>query len=60
MARQMSLDRIMIGFNGVVTPTRQTSRSRPLLRDCGIGWLQKSAAEAARRRITELSRDRVA
>lgn len=43
MARQMSLDRIMIGFNGTSYNDPSDRAANPLLQDCGIGWLQKSA-----------------
>ncbi|MCY0264590.1 phage major capsid protein, P2 family [Klebsiella pneumoniae] len=60
MARQLGLDRQMIGFNGThysETPTRTTY---PLLQDCGVGWLQKIRNEAPQRimpGITLTSRD---
>ncbi|MER3735070.1 P2 family phage major capsid protein, partial [Klebsiella pneumoniae] len=52
MARQMSLDRIMIGFNGTSYADPSDRAANPLLQDCGIGWLQKIRNEAAHRRIT--------
>lgn len=39
----MSLDRIMIGFNGVKYSDPSDRAANPLLQDCGIGWLEKSA-----------------
>ncbi|QJT79584.1 phage major capsid protein, P2 family [Kosakonia sp. MUSA4] len=52
MARQMSLDRIMIGFNGAGYSDPSDRAANPLLQDCGIGWLQKIRNEAPHRRIT--------
>lgn len=52
MARQMSLDRIMIGFNGTSYADPSDRAANPLLQDCGIGWLEKIRLEAAHRRIT--------
>ncbi|MBK0032695.1 phage major capsid protein, P2 family [Erwinia sp. S43] len=52
MARQMSLDRIMIGFNGVKYADPSDRAANPLLQDCGIGWLQKIRTEAPHRVIS--------
>lgn len=52
MAVQMSLDRIMIGFNGTKYSDPSDRAANPLLQDCGIGWLEKIRLEAAHRRIT--------
>ncbi|WP_456309397.1 phage major capsid protein, P2 family [Serratia proteamaculans] len=60
MARQMSLDRIMIGFNGIKYSDPSDRAANPLLQDCGIGWLQKIRDEAPHRVIsgvTVTSRD---
>ncbi|QUG76365.1 phage major capsid protein, P2 family [Erwinia sp. E602] len=60
MARQMSLDRIMIGFNGTSYADPSNRVANPLLQDCGIGWLQKIRDEAPHRVIsgvTVTSRD---
>ncbi len=51
MARQMSLDRIMIGFNGTSYADPSDRAANPLLQDCGTGWLEKSAV---RRRTAAL------
>ncbi|WP_409309018.1 phage major capsid protein, P2 family [Pectobacterium sp. B1J-3] len=55
MARQMSLDRIMIGFNGTSYADPSDRAANPLLQDCGIGWLQKIRTEAAHRRISDVT-----
>jgi hypothetical protein len=43
----MSLDRIMIGFNGTKYSDPSDRAANPLLQDCGIGWLEKIRNEAA-------------
>jgi hypothetical protein len=45
MARQMSLDRIMMGFNGTSYSDPSDRAANPLLQDCSVGWLQKSATK---------------
>ncbi|HCR3021476.1 TPA: phage major capsid protein, P2 family [Serratia marcescens] len=60
MARQMSLDRIMIGFNGTSYADPSNRAANPLLQDCGIGFLEKIRKEAPHRvisNITVTSRD---
>ncbi|MFZ1872121.1 MAG: phage major capsid protein, P2 family [Chania sp.] len=60
MVRQMSLDRIMIGFNGTHYTDPSDRAAYPLLQDCGIGWLEKIRKEAPHRVIsgvTVTSRD---
>ncbi len=60
MARQMSLDRIMIGFNGTRYADPSDRAANPLLQDCGIGFLEKIRKEAPHRvisNITVTSRD---
>ncbi|PWC10926.1 phage major capsid protein, P2 family [Brenneria roseae subsp. americana] len=60
MARQMSLDRIMIGFNGTSYADPSDRATNPLLQDCGIGWLQKIRNQAPHRiisNVTVTSRD---
>jgi hypothetical protein len=52
MARQMSLDRIMIGFNGTKYSDPSDRAANPLLQDCGIGWLEKIRTEASHRVIS--------
>ncbi len=52
MARQMSLDRIMIGFNGTKYSDPSDRAANPLLQDCGIGWLEKIRKEAPHRVIS--------
>ncbi|WP_149505998.1 phage major capsid protein, P2 family, partial [Serratia nevei] len=52
MARQMSLDRIMIGFNGTNYADPSNRAANPLLQDCGIGWLEKIRTEAPHRMIS--------
>lgn len=52
MARQMSLDRIMIGFNGTKYADPSNRAANPLLQDCGIGWLEKIRTEAPHRMIS--------
>ncbi|MFC3393649.1 phage major capsid protein, P2 family [Brenneria rubrifaciens] len=52
MVRQMSLDRIMIGFNGTSYADPSDRTANPLLQDCGIGWLQKIRNEASHRIIS--------
>jgi hypothetical protein len=48
----MSLDRIMIGFNGTKYSDPSDRAANPLLQDCGIGWLEKIRTEAAHRVIS--------
>lgn len=55
MARQMSLDRIMIGFNGVKYSDPSDRAANPLLQDCGIGWLEKIRKEAPHRVISNVT-----
>ncbi|EHD23633.1 MULTISPECIES: phage major capsid protein, P2 family [Brenneria] len=55
MARQMSLDRIMIGFNGTSYADPSDRAAHPLLQDCGIGWLEKIRQEAPHRRISGIT-----
>ncbi|CAG75522.1 major phage capsid protein N precursor [Pectobacterium atrosepticum SCRI1043] len=55
MARQMSLDRIMIGFNGTSYADPSDRAANPLLQDCGVGWLQKIRTEASHRRISDVT-----
>lgn len=55
MARQMSLDRIMIGFNGVKYADPSDRAANPLLQDCGIGWLEKIRKEAPHRVISDVT-----
>ncbi|MEJ4043924.1 phage major capsid protein, P2 family [Erwinia sp. SLM-02] len=55
MARQMSLDRIMIGFNGIKYSDPSNRAENPLLQDCGIGWLQKIRTEAPHRVISDVT-----
>ena len=55
MARQMSLDRIMIGFNGVKYSDPSDRAANPLLQDCGIGWLEKIRQEAPHRVISNVT-----
>lgn len=55
MARQMSLDRIMIGFNGVKYSDPSDRAAYPLLQDCGVGWLQKIRTEAPHRVISDVT-----
>ncbi|WP_411749744.1 phage major capsid protein, P2 family [Serratia marcescens] len=52
MGRQMSLDRIMIGFNGNSYADPSNRAANPLLQDCGIGWLEKIRTEAPHRMIS--------
>lgn len=59
-ARQIGLDRIMIGFNGTTYAEKSDRASHSLLQDCGIGWLQKIRNEANHRiikNVTLTSRD---
>ncbi|MBG6247335.1 MULTISPECIES: phage major capsid protein, P2 family [Symbiopectobacterium] len=59
-ARQIGLDRIMIGFNGTTYAEKSDREAHPLLQDCGIGWLQKIRSEANHRiikNVTLTSRD---
>jgi len=55
MARQMSLDRIMVGFNGVKYSDPSDRAAYPLLQDCGVGWLQKIRTEAPHRVISDVT-----
>lgn len=55
MTRQMSLDRIMIGFNGVKYSDPSDRAANPLLQDCGIGWLEKIRKEASHRVISNVT-----
>ncbi|MEC3934273.1 phage major capsid protein, P2 family [Citrobacter farmeri] len=55
MARQMSLDRIIIGFNGVKYSDPSDRAANPLLQDCGIGWLEKIRKEAPHRVISNVT-----
>lgn len=48
-ARQIALDRMMIGWNGESYSETSDATKYPLLQDCGIGWLQKIRDEAAHR-----------
>jgi P2 family phage major capsid protein len=60
MARQLGLDRQMIGFNGTHYSENSDRTTYPLLQDCGVGWLQKIRNEAPQRimpGITLTSRD---
>lgn len=55
MAHQMSLDRIMIGFNGTNYADPSDRAANPLLQDCGIGWLEKIRTEAPHRVISDVT-----
>ena len=55
MARQMSLDRIMIGFNGTSYVDPSDRAANPLLQDCGIGFLEKIRREAPHRVISDIT-----
>jgi P2 family phage major capsid protein len=55
MARQMSLDRIMIGFNGTRYTDPSDRKANPLLQDCGIGFLEKIRKEAPHRMISNIT-----
>ncbi|HDS5478758.1 TPA: phage major capsid protein, P2 family [Serratia liquefaciens] len=55
MARQMSLDRIMIGFNGTSYVDPSDRAANPLLQDCGIGFLEKIRKEAPHRVISDIT-----
>jgi P2 family phage major capsid protein len=41
IVRQVALDRIMVGFNGVSAAAETDAATYPLLQDVNIGWLQK-------------------
>lgn len=50
---RQSLDRIMIGFNGVSAAVVTDRATNPLLQDVNIGWLQKVRATAPERVLDE-------
>lgn len=54
-ARQIALDRIMIGFNGTSYAEKSDRVANPLLQDCGVGWLQKIRNEAPHRIISDVT-----
>lgn len=54
-ARQIALDRIMIGFNGTSYAEKSDRVANPLLQDCGVGWLQKIREEAPHRIIKDVT-----
>lgn len=54
-ARQIALDRIMIGFNGTSYAEVSDRATNPLLQDCGVGWLQKIRNEAPHRIISKVT-----
>lgn len=53
IVNRQSLDRIMIGWNGVSIATETNRTTNPLLQDVNKGWLQKYREEAAERVMTE-------
>lgn len=54
-AQQISLNRIMIGFNGTLYAEKSDRAANPLLQDCGVGWLQKIRNEASHRIIKDVT-----
>ncbi|GAB7197781.1 phage major capsid protein, P2 family [Dickeya oryzae] len=54
-ARQIGLDRIMIGFNGTTYAEKSNRSANPLLQDCGVGWLQKIRNDAGHRIIKNVT-----
>ncbi|AIU74096.1 capsid protein [Hafnia alvei FB1] len=54
-ARQIALDRIMIGLNGTSYAEKSDRVANPLLQDCGVGWLQQIRNEASHRIISNVT-----
>ena len=49
IARQVALDRIMIGFNGTSHAEKSSFSANPLLQDVNVGWLEQIRIHASER-----------
>lgn len=55
IVKRQSLDRIMIGFNGVTRAKTSDRAKFPMLQDVAVGWLQKYRSDAPERVLSKIT-----
>jgi len=57
IVKRQSLDRIMIGFNGVTRAKTSNRAKFPMLQDVAVGWLQKYRNDAPERVMSKITEE---
>ncbi|WP_312828093.1 P2 family phage major capsid protein, partial [Escherichia coli] len=55
IARQVALDRIMIGFNGTSHAEKSNFSTNKLLQDVNVGWLEHIRTDASERVMNDVT-----